>query len=129
MFDSWLRLTVQAAQLGLEAQSVIALRLMRLAGGGAPGLTEARRMVTDKMAALTEAQLAAAPTVPIGTSHKVAAKVLRVFTKRVRANKNRLSNRRRLPRKARYKVVHSNVGRTSVRLGTSGKDAILKSRV
>ena len=41
---------------------MIALRLMRLAGGGAAGVKEARLMVTDKMAALTEAQLAAAAT-------------------------------------------------------------------
>jgi geranylgeranyl pyrophosphate synthase len=101
VFNSWFALTFQAAQLGLEAQSVIALRLMRLAGGGAPSLTEARLMVTDKTAALTEAQLAAAATVLAGNSHKLATKVLQVFKKRVRANKNRPSNQHRLSRKAR----------------------------
>lgn len=100
MFNSWLALTFQGARLCLEAQSVIALRLMRLAGGGAPSLAEARLMVTDKMAALSEAQVAAAATVPAGNSHKVAMKVLQVIKKRVRANKNRLSNPQRR-RKAR----------------------------
>ena len=95
MFNAWLALTFQTAQLGLDAQRVVALRLMRLSGGGAAGATEARRMVADKMAALTEAQLAAAAAVLTGDSHRLANKVLRVFKKRVRANRNRLANRRR----------------------------------
>ena len=95
MFNAWLALTFQTAQLGLDAQRVVALRLMRLSGGGAAGATEARLMVADKMAALSEAQFAAAAAVLTGDSHKLANKVLRVFKKRVRANRNRLANRRR----------------------------------
>jgi len=53
-------------------------------------------MVTDKLAALTEAQLAAAANVLTGDALKIADKMLRVFRKRVRANKRRLSRRRRL---------------------------------
>ena len=41
--------------LALEAQSVIALRLMRIAGGGALARSEATRMVTEKVQALGEA--------------------------------------------------------------------------
>jgi hypothetical protein len=95
VFNAWLALTFQTAQLGLDAQRVVALRLMRLSGGGAAGATEARRMVADKMAALSEAQFAAAAAVLTGDSHRLADKVLRVFKKRVRANRNRLANRRR----------------------------------
>ena len=95
MFNAWLALTFQTAQLGLDAQRVVALRLMRLSGGGAAGATEARRMVADKMAALSEAQFAAAAAVLTGDSHRLANKLLRVFKKRVRANRNRLANRRR----------------------------------
>ena len=95
MFNAWLALTFQTAQLGLDAQRVVALRLMRLSGGGAAGATEARRMVADKMAALSEAQFAAAAAMMTGDSHRLANKVLRVFKKRVRANRNRLANRRR----------------------------------
>ena len=51
-------------------------------------------MIGDKMAAVTEAQLAAAATMLAGDSHKVAAKILKVFKKRVRANRTRLSRRR-----------------------------------
>lgn len=95
MFNAWLALTFQTAQLGLDAQRVVALRLMRLSGGGAAGATEARLMVADKMAALSEAQFAAAAAVLTGDGHKLANKVLRVFRKRVRANRNRLANRHR----------------------------------
>lgn len=95
MFNAWLALTFQTAQLGLDAQRVVALRLMRLSGGGAACATEARLMVADKMAALREAQFAAAKAVLTGDSHKLAHKVFRMFKKRVRANENRLSNRRR----------------------------------
>ena len=95
MLNAWLALTFQTAQLGLDAQHVVALRLMRLSGGGAAGATEARRMVADKMAALTEAQFAAAAAVLTGNSHKLANKLLRVVKARVRANRNRLANRRR----------------------------------
>ena len=96
VFNSWFALTFQAAQLGWEAQNVVALRFVRLAGGGAAGAKEAQLMVTDKLAALTEAQLAAAANVLTGDALKIADKMLRVFRKRVRANKRRLSRRRRL---------------------------------
>jgi hypothetical protein len=93
MFNPWFALAVQAAWLGWEAQSVIALRLMRLAGGGARGLNEARLMVADKMSAATEANVAAASAILAGDGHRTAKKVLRVYKKRVRANRSRLSRR------------------------------------
>jgi hypothetical protein len=64
-------------------------------GGAKPGnQTEARRMVTEKVAALAEAQSAAATAViKGGKSHRVAKKVLGVYRKRVRANRRRLTKR------------------------------------
>jgi hypothetical protein len=93
VLSAWLALGFQAAQLGLDSQRVIVLRLIRLSGGGAAGFAEAQLTVTDKMAALTEAHVAVAAGAVTGDSRKSAAKVLRVFTKRVRANKRRLSKR------------------------------------
>ncbi len=58
MFNPWLDLSFKAFQLGLETQSVVALRMMRLASGGARAQTEARRMVSEKAAAAVEAQVA-----------------------------------------------------------------------
>jgi hypothetical protein len=91
MLNPWVALSFQAARLGWEAQSVIALRFMRLKGGSA-GQSEARRMVTEKLSALAEAQTAAAiVAIKGGNGHAVAKKVLNVYEKRVRGNKRRLS--------------------------------------
>ena len=58
VWNSWFELSAQAARLGWEAQNVIALRVMRMAAQPAHSQTEARRMVTEKVAALGEAQAA-----------------------------------------------------------------------
>jgi hypothetical protein len=90
-WNAWYALSLQAARLGWEAQGVIALRMMRLATPSAAGRTEARRMVTEKVAALAEAQAAAAVAITGGKNHRVAKKVLGVYRKRVRANHRRLT--------------------------------------
>jgi hypothetical protein len=92
MLNPWLRLSLKAFQIGFEAQSVIALRMLRLAAGGAHAQAEAGRMVPEKVLAAGEAQAAAAAAVLRG--HKkpaVAGKVLNVYKKRVRAKAAALS--------------------------------------
>jgi hypothetical protein len=80
-WNTWCALSLQAARLGWEAQSVI-----RTAHDA-----EARRMVTEKVAAFAEAQAAAAgAAIKGGKDHHVAKKVLGVYKKRVRANRRRL---------------------------------------
>jgi hypothetical protein len=92
VWSSWFALSAQAARLGLEAHGVMTLRLMRLALGGARGQAEARRMVTEKVAALAEAQgAAAAAAITGGDSRRVAKKVMGVYRKRVRRNRRRLT--------------------------------------
>ena len=94
MFNPWLALTLRTLELGFEAQNVVALRLWRIASGGARGHAEVNRMVTEKIAAVGEAHVAAAAAVMTGRpDHVVAGKALGVFRKRVRANKRRLSRR------------------------------------
>jgi hypothetical protein len=94
MFNPWFSVTLKTIQLDFEAQNVIALRMMRLAAGGAAAQTEARRMLADKMAAGIEVQPVAASSVTSGQKDTVVAdKVLRVLKKRVHANKRRLSRR------------------------------------
>ena len=69
---------------------------MRLAAQGSGSQTEARRMVTEKVAALAEAQTAVATAViKGGKSHRVAKKVLGVYKKVCRANDRRLRQKRR----------------------------------
>jgi hypothetical protein len=92
MNNPWLALTLKTFQLGLEAQTVVALRMLRLASGDIRGQDELNRMVVEKIAAIAEAQMAAAAAIMDGhEDHVVAGKALTVFRKRVRANKRRLS--------------------------------------
>lgn len=77
------RLGWDMALLALEAQTVIGLRMMRLAGGGARAEAEARRMVTEKAAATAEA----VATLALGGSPQTVIKRTR---SRVRANARRL---------------------------------------
>jgi hypothetical protein len=92
MFNPWLAWSVKVFQMGIEAQNVIALRMLRLASGGARMETEASRIVTEKTTAAAEAQAVAAVAAFGGRPpHVVANKALRVVKKRVRANKRRLS--------------------------------------
>ena len=92
MFNPWLQLSLKAVEMGMEAQSVIALRMLRLATGGARMEAEASRMVTDKVAAAAEAQPVAAVSALNGHSpHVVTSKAPRAPKKRARANKRRRS--------------------------------------
>jgi hypothetical protein len=94
MLNPWIALAFKAAQMGAEAQGVIALRMLRLAAGGSRMEAEAARMVTEKVAAAAEASAAAAVAAIGGHPHHVVAnKALSVIRKRVRANKRRLSRR------------------------------------
>jgi hypothetical protein len=84
----WWKLSTDLALAGFEAQRVIALRLMKLAAGGPAAELEARRMVTEKIAASAEA----AATLAMGGSPET---VLRRYRTIMRANKRRLSRRTR----------------------------------
>jgi hypothetical protein len=88
MWKSW-------ARLGFEAQHVMALRLARLAMGGAPATREASRMVSEKAAAGLNAQFAAALSMVSGRGFDHAAgQALGVYKRAVRRNRRRLSRSR-----------------------------------
>src|SRR3954471_14607193 len=87
MFESLFRLGLDATMLGFEAQSVVGLRLLRLAGGGAVAQAEAHRMVAEKGAAFVEAATTLAPGGP-------GEKVIRRYRSHVRANNRRLTRRK-----------------------------------
>jgi hypothetical protein len=93
VLDLW-NAYVRAAQAGWDASTVIALRMMRLAAGGALAQREAQRMVTEKVAAAMSAQAAAATAVMTGRGSRSAAKAAeRVYRRKVRANRRRLARR------------------------------------
>ena len=75
-----------------EAQAVIWLRGLRIAQGGAKAEVETTRMISEKVTALAEAQVAAMTGVLTGNKkHRVAKKALGVYAKRVSRNRRRLS--------------------------------------
>ena len=72
MFSTWMKLSLDAARLGYEMQTVMALRMLKLAQGGAAATTEAQRMVTEKGVAFAEA---AATLATGGSMDKVVRRV------------------------------------------------------
>ena len=88
MITNWLKLTSDMALLGLDAQRVIGLRLLRIAAGGRGAHVERGRMVTEKIAA---AQVAAATLMAGGSPERV----VRRYRTHVRQNKTRLSRHKK----------------------------------
>ena len=89
--DPWLRLGQSVFMLGGESASVIALRSMKIAAGGAAAEREARRMVEEKIAAAQALQLLAL-TGGLGFGlPTVAQSSLNNYRRKVRANRRRLS--------------------------------------
>ena len=93
MFEPYFALTCKIMRLGLAAQNVAALRLLRMAAGGPSSQAEVRRMVSEKFAALAEAQAIVAIGAVTGRSGNVAGAIVQTFQKRVLANRRRLSRR------------------------------------
>jgi hypothetical protein len=84
MFANWMKFSLDAARLGYEVQTVMTLRMLKLARGGKAAETEARRMVAEKGVAFAEV----ATTLATGGSMN---KVVRRVRSRVSKNKQRLS--------------------------------------
>jgi hypothetical protein len=87
---SWLRLSFDIWRAGLEAQQVIALRLARLARGGASASAETNRMVSEKITAAVEAQQAAATALLTGKAAQIPARTVALYRRKIRANRKRL---------------------------------------
>jgi len=87
----WPTLATQAWWLGVESSWVIGLRCARLAGGGAEADSEAYRMVAEKWQAQAELATALA-TGRVGMEPQhIAAKTSGHYSKRVHANRKRLT--------------------------------------
>lgn len=68
------------------------LRCLRIAQGGAKAESETMRMMTEKVAALAEAQVTATAAALTGSKNQAIAKrALGAYAKRVRRNRRRLS--------------------------------------
>ena len=82
-------------RFAIEAQTVIALRMLRLATGGALARREAGRMVIEKGMALTQAQLTATAALAGGRGPRAARKrAFNTYKRAVSKNRQRLSRGR-----------------------------------
>jgi hypothetical protein len=84
MLKAWMDFAFDSARLFAEAQEVMGLRLMKLAGGGPHAEREAVRMVAEKGFAFADA----ASSLAVGAS---VDRVMRRYRSIVRANRRRLS--------------------------------------
>jgi hypothetical protein len=87
--DHWF----EAARFGADVQRVMALRLMRIAEGGPGAATEAQQMISEKVAAFSEAQVALMSALATGSSLDTAAEMAYApYRRAVRANSRRLGS-------------------------------------
>lgn len=92
MINPYFALSLQVAQLGFESQQVMALRMLRLCGGDLRAARECEQMLTEKLTAAAVASMTVATALATGQSQtRVARRVLRGYSTKVRANRRRLT--------------------------------------
>jgi hypothetical protein len=89
--NPWPRLGWNAWALGIEASSVIGLRTLKIAAGGAAGAAESRRMVAEKIDTALALQTLALTGGLGSTHHGAAARTIAHYRRKVRANQRRLA--------------------------------------
>lgn len=98
VWGGWWALAADTWRLGLQAQTVVGLRLAKLAAGDTAAAVEAQRMVTEKIMAAAEAQALATSAILSGKGHLAPKRTLALYQRKVGANRRRLSRRvRRRP--------------------------------
>jgi hypothetical protein len=91
MKNPWVRLAFDAWSLGLEASSVIGLRTLKIAAGGAAAEAETRRMFAEKIEAGWALQ-GKAMTGRLGpTPYGATTRTLAHYRRKVRSNQRRLT--------------------------------------
>jgi hypothetical protein len=94
LFNPWTE-WFRAAEFAYQTQSVVAMRLMKIAEGGPAAAVETQLMVAEKVAALAASQTAAALAIAAGSSPAmIASKAFLPMRTKVRANHRRLSRKR-----------------------------------
>jgi hypothetical protein len=90
VFNPWLAY-FQLAQAAWDANAVVAMRLTRLASGGALAQREAQRMVMEKGLTFAQAQMAAATKMMLGAGVAGATKSASdIYRRKLRSNRRRL---------------------------------------
>jgi hypothetical protein len=88
--NPWFSFSHDAMMLGLEAQSVIGLRLLKAAMGGEGAQRETTLMFTEKAQAMVDAQFVLAESALAGEPHLGPGRAVALYRKRVQANQRRL---------------------------------------
>jgi len=83
------KLSFDTLHLACEAYSLIGLRLFEMATGGVPAVSEALRMVPEKIMALTDAQVIVAVSLISGRPDLAPVEVVALYRERVSANEQR----------------------------------------
>jgi hypothetical protein len=93
MKNPWIRFAFDAWSLGLEASSVIGLRTLKIAAGGAAAEAETRLMFMEKIESGWTLQ-GRAMTGSLGrTAYHATARTLAHYRRKIRSNQRRLSQR------------------------------------
>ena len=86
--------SLEMGMMALEAQAVIAMRLMGMAGVWSVTKAETSRMVTEKSAALSKSMMKAGTATMRGASpEKIVAEAIKPYRQKTRANSRRLARR------------------------------------
>ena len=89
VLNTWM----EATRFGVDVQRVMALRIMRIASGGSDAATETQQMISEKMTAYADCQMAIFTALMAGKSLEVAAaKAYGPYRRCVRANSRRLGS-------------------------------------
>jgi hypothetical protein len=93
--NDWMGVAFDAWRLGMEASTVVGLRMAKLAAGDAEALAEAQRMVGEKIDAAAQLQMLAM-TGGLGlTPQRQASAAIAHVRKTVARNRRRLSRGKR----------------------------------
>jgi hypothetical protein len=87
----WMKLAMDSWSLGLEAGTVVGMRMVKLSQGGPAAAAEAELMVREKLHAAADLQRLALTGALGATSESAATKTVSHFRKKVRANRRRLA--------------------------------------
>ncbi len=88
--ENWMAAGMEAWSLGFDMWSVIGLRMMKIAAGGAAGERESRLMIEEKMQAMTELQTKLMTGRISSDPATGSRQMIRHYSGKVKANRLRL---------------------------------------
>ena len=89
--NPWFGIGMDAWRLGMEASTVIGLRTLKIAQGGAAGQAEAELMVSEKVESAMALQMQALTGALGVTPASASARTIAHYRRKVNANRRRLS--------------------------------------